>query len=57
MSSNVNVNENNDRKKALKELRDIIRRYGLKFIADRYLEIYYKGYWFSLTEILHGETE
>jgi len=44
-----------DRKKVLKELRDIIRRYGLKFICDRYLEIEYKGYWFSLTEILYGE--
>jgi len=40
-----------DRKKVLKELREIIRKYGLEFIADRYLEIRYKGYWFSLSEI------
>jgi len=43
-----------DREKALKELRDIIKRYGLEFIADRYLEIKYRGYWFSLSEIMHG---
>jgi len=57
MSGDVDRQEDVERKKALKELRDIIKRYGIEFIADRYLEIRYKGYWFSLTEILYGDDE
>jgi len=57
MSGDVDNQKELERKKALRELRDIIRRYGIEFVADRYLEIRFKGYWFSLTEILYGDDE
>jgi len=57
MSCDVDKRDESERRKALRELRDIIKRYGIEFIADRYLEIGYKGYWFSLTEILYGDDE
>jgi len=57
MSGDMNKQKEVERRKALKELRSIIKRYGIEFIADRYLEIRYKGYWFSLSEILYGDDE
>jgi len=54
MSGDVSEEKESERRKVLRELRDIIRRYGIEFVADRYLEIRYKGYWFSVSEVLYG---
>jgi len=41
-------------KKALRELRDILKRYGIKLICDyEFCEIKYKGYVFTISEIEH----